>query len=91
MAAYEAGVHIYAGTDAGGVLPHGLIADEVREPAAYGIPVVDALAGASWKAREWLGLNPLLDAFLSGPTPSTDPGRDAASEIRQSLGLEPTP
>ncbi len=61
MAAYEAGVPIYAGTDAGGVLPHGLIADEVRELAAYGIPVEEALAGASWKARQWLGLNPLLD------------------------------
>jgi imidazolonepropionase-like amidohydrolase len=61
MAAFEAGVPIYAGTDAGGVLPHGLIADEVRELAAYGIPAEDALAAASWKAREWLGLNPLLD------------------------------
>ena len=37
MAAYEAGVAIYAGTDAGGVLPHGLIAEEVagaRRPTA---------------------------------------------------------
>jgi imidazolonepropionase-like amidohydrolase len=61
MAAYEAGVPIYAGTDAGGVLPHGLIADEVRELAAYGIPAEHALAAASWRAREWLGLNPMLD------------------------------
>ena len=38
MAAYEAGVPIYAGTDAGGVLPHGGIAGEVAELAAYGIP-----------------------------------------------------
>ena len=44
MAAYEAGVPIYAGTDAGGVLPHGGIAGEVAELAAYGIPVEDALA-----------------------------------------------
>ena len=34
MAAYDAGVPIYAGTDAGGVLPHGGIADEVLELAA---------------------------------------------------------
>jgi imidazolonepropionase-like amidohydrolase len=61
MAAYEAGVPIYAGTDAGGVLPHGGIAGEVAELASYGIPVEDALAGASWKAREWLGLNATLD------------------------------
>jgi imidazolonepropionase-like amidohydrolase len=61
MSAHEAGVPIYAGTDAGGVLPHGLIAEEVRELAAYGMPARDALAAASWKARDWLGLNPLLD------------------------------
>jgi imidazolonepropionase-like amidohydrolase len=61
MAAFEAGVPIYAGTDAGGVLPHGGIAGEVAELAAYGIPVADALGAASWRAREWLGLNATLD------------------------------
>ncbi len=61
MAAYEAGVPIYAGTDAGGVLPHGGIAGEVRELAAYGIPAEDALGAASWKARAWLGFNAELD------------------------------
>ncbi|MGA8246706.1 MAG: amidohydrolase family protein, partial [Nocardioides sp.] len=47
MAAYEAGVSIYAGTDAGGVLPHGGIADEVAELAAYGMPAAFALGAAS--------------------------------------------
>ena len=61
MAAYEAGVPIYAGTDAGGVLPHGGIAGEVAELAAYGIPAEDALGAASWRAREWLGCNATLD------------------------------
>jgi imidazolonepropionase-like amidohydrolase len=55
MAAYEAGVAIYAGTDAGGVLPHGGIADEVLELAAYGFKPADALGAASWHARSWLG------------------------------------
>ncbi len=55
MAAYEAGVAIYAGTDAGGVLPHGLIADEVAELASYGMPPEYALGAASWRARPWLG------------------------------------
>jgi len=59
-AAYEAGVAIYAGTDAGGVLPHGLIADEVLELAAYGLTPQDALGAASWRAREWLGLDGTL-------------------------------
>src|SRR3954452_9882400 len=54
MAAYEAGVAIYAGTDAGGVLPHGLIASEVRELADYGFSAEAALGAASWRAREWL-------------------------------------
>jgi imidazolonepropionase-like amidohydrolase len=55
-AAYEAGVSIYAGTDAGGVLPHGLIGEEVIELASYGLTARDALGAASWRAREWLGL-----------------------------------
>ena len=61
MAAYEAGVAIFAGTDAGGVLPHGGIADEVVELAAYGMPVDYALGAASWRARAWLGWNAELD------------------------------
>jgi imidazolonepropionase-like amidohydrolase len=61
MAAWEAGVPIYAGTDAGGVLPHGGIAGEVAELASYGIPPEDALGAASWRAREWLGLNGTLE------------------------------
>jgi imidazolonepropionase-like amidohydrolase len=59
-AAYEAGVPIYAGTDAGGVLPHGLIGDEVIELASYGLSARDALGAASWRAREWLGLDGAL-------------------------------
>ncbi len=55
MAAHEAGVAIYAGTDAGGVLPHGGIAGEVLELVAYGFTPAEALGAASWRAREWLG------------------------------------
>ncbi|MDQ3616026.1 MAG: amidohydrolase family protein [Actinomycetota bacterium] len=65
-AAFEAGVQIYAGTDAGGVLPHGLIGDEVIELATYGLSTEDALGAASWRAREWLG----LDGSLSEGTPA---------------------
>ena len=60
MAAYDAGVAIFAGTDAGGVLPHGLIAGEVRALAAYGMPAEYVLGAASWRARSWLG-SPVLD------------------------------
>jgi imidazolonepropionase-like amidohydrolase len=54
-AAHEAGVAIYAGTDAGGVLPHGLIAAEVQALCAAGLSAEEALAAGSWGAREWLG------------------------------------
>jgi imidazolonepropionase-like amidohydrolase len=59
--AHEAGVPIYAGTDAGGVLAHGLIADEVRALIAAGVPAETALGAASWSARQWLGYPGTLD------------------------------
>ncbi len=52
--AVEAGVPIYAGTDAGGVMPHGLIGDEVSLLAKIG-GAQFALGAASWRARDWLG------------------------------------
>jgi imidazolonepropionase-like amidohydrolase len=58
--AHEAGVPIYAGTDAGGALAHGRIADEVQALIAAGIPVADALGAASWRARQWLGFSARL-------------------------------
>jgi imidazolonepropionase-like amidohydrolase len=51
--AVAAGVPVYAGTDAGGSLAHGLIVDEVLALHAVGHP--DAVGAASWAAREWLG------------------------------------
>ena len=57
--AVEAGVPVYAGTDAGGSITHGRIADEVAALQAAGHP--DALGAASWAAREWLG-RPSLQA-----------------------------
>jgi imidazolonepropionase-like amidohydrolase len=52
--AYEAGIQIFAGTDAGGVLPHGLVAREVLELVRAGIPATQAVAAASWQARSYL-------------------------------------
>ena len=53
--AVEEGVPIYCGTDAGGSLPHGLVAQEVAELVAAGLAAVDAIAAACWDARRWLG------------------------------------
>jgi imidazolonepropionase-like amidohydrolase len=53
-AARDAGVPIYAGTDAGGFLPHGLVAQEVAALARV-LGIEGALAAGSWAARRWLG------------------------------------
>src|SRR5688500_3230907 len=55
-AAFDAGVPVFAGTDAGGGIAHGIIADEVRALHQAGLPAEAALAAASWSARSWLGL-----------------------------------
>jgi imidazolonepropionase-like amidohydrolase len=54
-AAAEAGVPIYAGTDAGGVLAHGLVGAEIGALTAIGLTGEQALAAGSWRARSWLG------------------------------------
>ena len=59
--AFEAGVPIYPGTDAGGSLPHGLIRDEIRALTGAGIPLPEVIAHASWLGREWLGLPGLVE------------------------------
>ena len=61
MAAYDAGVALYAGSDGGGVARHGNLAGEVVAMASLGMPVEYALGAASWRAREWLGWNSGLD------------------------------
>ena len=59
-AAWEAGIALYTGTDAGGSLGHGLIRDEIRALIEAGVPQAEVIAQASWRGREWLGL-PGLD------------------------------
>ncbi|MEU3547895.1 amidohydrolase family protein [Streptomyces longwoodensis] len=59
-AAYDAGIPVFVGTDAGGSLPHGLVAAEVQELVTAGLPPLHALAAATWSARAWLG-RPALD------------------------------
>jgi imidazolonepropionase-like amidohydrolase len=59
-AAYDAGVPVFVGTDAGGSLAHGLVAGEVAELVKAGIPPLDALSATAWAARRWLG-RPVLE------------------------------
>ncbi|MCP2280294.1 amidohydrolase family protein [Nocardia amikacinitolerans] len=53
-AAHDAGVPIYTGTDAGGSIRHGRIADEIIALTGAGLSAHDALGAASWNARTWL-------------------------------------
>jgi len=53
-AAHDAGLPIYVGTDAGGSLPHGLVAREAAELVRAGLSTIEALTAASWGARSWL-------------------------------------
>jgi imidazolonepropionase-like amidohydrolase len=52
--AYELGVPIFAGTDAGGSLPHGLIGEELVRMGQFAPPEY-VLGAGSWRARDWLG------------------------------------
>ena len=74
--AVQAGVPVYAGTDAGGSIAHGRIVDEIEALQAAGHP--DALGAASWAAREWLGrpslgLGQPADLVVFSSDPRADP------------------
>lgn len=61
LAAYEAGVPIYVGSDGGGSKPHGALHEEIFAMVEMGLPVEYVLGGASWRAREWLGVDAELE------------------------------
>lgn len=59
--AHEAGVPIYTGTDAGGLVPHGLIAREVQALARAGLSPIEAIGAATWGPRAWLGQEGIVE------------------------------
>ncbi|MFF7728095.1 amidohydrolase family protein [Streptomyces sp. NPDC008001] len=76
-AAYDAGVPVFVGTDAGGSLAHGLVGQEVAELVKAGLPPVAALAATTWSARAWLGRPGLeegapADLVVYGTDPRAD-------------------
>ncbi|MGW0037150.1 amidohydrolase family protein [Gordonia sp. NPDC003376] len=78
-AAREAGVAIYAGTDAGGFVEHGRIVDEIDALTGIGMSTREAIAAASTAPRQWLDAGTLADGdpadFLVFDTdPTVDPG-----------------
>jgi imidazolonepropionase-like amidohydrolase len=81
-AAARAGVPLLAGTDAG-MVPHGVIAEEIERMLAAGVAPDVAVAAGSWSAREYLGLAGIEEG---GPADvvafAADPRADAA-ELRR--------
>lgn len=77
--AYEAGVPLYAGTDAGSVIGHGRIADELIELTKAGLSNGDALDAGCWAARRWLGYPGLEEGALADlVVVEDDPRRDVS-------------
>ena len=77
--AYDAGIPVFVGTDAGGTLPHGLVAAEVAELVTAGIPAPDALAATTWGARSWLGRPGLTEG---APADLVVYGQDPRADVR---------
>ena len=81
--AYDAGVQIYVGSDAGGALPHGLVVDEIQALNDAGVPPDAALGAGSWAARGWLGFPGIeQDAPADLIAYSTDPRADLTALSR---------
>ncbi len=53
-AVVDAGIDVYAGTDAGGFIDHGRVVDEIAALSAAGLGDTAALAAGSWRQRTWL-------------------------------------
>lgn len=84
--AIDAGVPVYAGTDAGGVLAHGILAEEIELLASVG-GAEFALGAASWRAREWLGAELVSEgASADLIVLDADPRRDLG-QIRHPLAV----
>jgi len=77
--AVQAGVHVHAGSDAGGFVKHGRIAEEVLAMSEL-MGAAQAMFAASHSAREWLGL-PIYDTgapadlVVYAEDPAADPRR----------------
>ena len=77
---HDAGVRVLVGTDAGGTIAHGRIADEAAEMVRAGIPARDVVAAASWRTRAWLGVPGVAEgASADVVVYATDPRTDVAA------------
>ncbi|KQY44622.1 amidohydrolase family protein [Cellulomonas sp. Root137] len=80
---HDAGVPVLVGTDAGGTIAHGRIADEAAELVRAGLPARDVVGAASWRTRAWLGVPGIAegesaDVVVFGADPRAEIGVLAA-------------
>ena len=80
--AWESGVEIFAGTDAGSVIRHGRIADEILALHAAGLPAAAALDAACWRARRWLRADGLAEGASADVVVSAEDPREVPGTIR---------
>jgi imidazolonepropionase-like amidohydrolase len=80
--AVEAGVPVYAGTDAGGGINHGRLVDEVIALHEAGMGREQALGAASWAARSWLGWPGLTEGSPADLLVFADDPRDDLRVLR---------
>lgn len=73
------GVELLPGSDAGGYQQHGSLVQELQVWVEWGMDASDVLAAATWKARDFLGLDSLSEGapadalvFDSDPSASAD-------------------
>ncbi|MGO3314886.1 MAG: amidohydrolase family protein, partial [Brachybacterium tyrofermentans] len=59
--AHDAGIPLLVGTDAGGVLGHGIIHDELDELSRAGLTATQILEAAAWAPRRFLDVPGLED------------------------------
>jgi imidazolonepropionase-like amidohydrolase len=79
-AALDAGVAVYAGTDAGGMIEHGRIVDEIEALHRCGMTREQALGAASWSARAWLDHPAIVEGAPADLLVfDTDPREDLAT------------
>jgi len=83
LEAYEAGVQIYAGTDAGSVIRHGRIADEILALHRAGLPMAAALDAACWGARRWLDAEGLQEGARADVVLCREDPRQAPATVSE--------
>lgn len=87
LEAYAAGVTIFAGTDAGSVIGHGRIADEIQALHQAGLPAHAALDAGAWAARSWLGAGSISEGASADVLVCAEDPRENLGTLRRLSGI----